>query len=43
MSEFEGNKQNVVAFSDLMFNQCRLRQAIERCVPDQESLYRATP
>jgi predicted SnoaL-like aldol condensation-catalyzing enzyme len=30
MSDLERNKQNVVAFYDLMFNQCRPRQAIER-------------
>jgi predicted SnoaL-like aldol condensation-catalyzing enzyme len=30
MSELERNKQNVVAFYDLMFNQCRPREAIER-------------
>jgi predicted SnoaL-like aldol condensation-catalyzing enzyme len=30
MSALERNKQNVVAFYDLMFNQCRPRQAIER-------------
>ena len=30
MSELERNKQNVMAFYDLMFNQCRPREAIER-------------
>ena len=30
MSDLERNKQNVVAFYDLMFNQCRPREAIER-------------
>jgi predicted SnoaL-like aldol condensation-catalyzing enzyme len=30
MSALERNKQNVVAFYDLMFNQCRPREAIER-------------
>jgi predicted SnoaL-like aldol condensation-catalyzing enzyme len=30
MSDPERNKQNVVAFYDLMFNQCRPRDAIER-------------
>ena len=29
------NKQNAVAFYDLMFNQCRPREAIERYVGDQ--------
>ena len=29
MSDIERNKQNVVAFYDLMFNQCRPREAIE--------------
>ena len=30
MSDLERNKQNVVAFYDLMFNQCHPREAIER-------------
>ena len=30
MSDLERNKRNVVAFYDLMFNQCRPREAIER-------------
>jgi predicted SnoaL-like aldol condensation-catalyzing enzyme len=30
MSQLERNKRNVVAFYDLMFNQCRPREAIER-------------
>jgi len=30
MSDPERNKENVVAFYDLMFNQCRPREAIER-------------
>lgn len=30
MSDLERNKQNVVAFYDLAFNQCRPRDAIER-------------
>lgn len=30
MSDLELNKQNVVAFYDLMFNQCRPREAMER-------------
>lgn len=30
MSESEQNKQNVVAFYDLMFNQCKPREAISR-------------
>ena len=29
-TDLERNKQNVVAFYDLMFNQCRPREAIER-------------
>ena len=32
MSQLERNKRNVVAFYDLMFNQCRPREAIERYV-----------
>jgi hypothetical protein len=28
MRDLERNKQNVVAFYDLMFNQCRPREAI---------------
>ena len=30
MSDLECNKQNVLTFYDLMFNQCRPREAIER-------------
>src|SRR5215471_7215493 len=30
MTNIERNKRNVVAFYDLMFNQCRPREAIER-------------
>lgn len=30
MSDIERNKRNVLAFYDLMFNQCRPREAIER-------------
>lgn len=30
MSNLERNKRNVTAFYDLMFNQCRPREAIER-------------
>jgi len=30
VSDLEGNKQNVKAFYDLMFNQCRPAEAIER-------------
>lgn len=30
MSDLERNKKNVVAFYDLMFNQCRPREAMER-------------
>ena len=32
MSNLERNKQHVVAFYDLMFNQCRPRDAVERYV-----------
>jgi predicted SnoaL-like aldol condensation-catalyzing enzyme len=32
MSDLERNKQNVVAFCDMMFNQCRPREAVERYV-----------
>jgi predicted SnoaL-like aldol condensation-catalyzing enzyme len=32
MSDRERNKQNVVAFYDLMFNQCRPREAIVKIV-----------
>ena len=35
MSDLERNKQNVVAFYELMFNQCRPRDAIERYVADE--------
>lgn len=34
MPDPERNKQTVVAFYDLMFNQCRPREAIERYVGD---------
>lgn len=30
MADLENNKSNVIAFYDLMFNQCRPRDAIER-------------
>ena len=30
MADLERNKRNVMAFYDLMFNQCRPREAIER-------------
>ncbi len=30
MSNLERNKRNVMAFYDLMFNQCQPRQAIEQ-------------
>jgi predicted SnoaL-like aldol condensation-catalyzing enzyme len=30
MTDLERNKENVVAFYDLMFNQCRPREAMER-------------
>jgi predicted SnoaL-like aldol condensation-catalyzing enzyme len=32
MSDFERNKANAIAFYDLMFNQSRPREAIERYV-----------
>jgi predicted SnoaL-like aldol condensation-catalyzing enzyme len=32
MSKLERNKQNVVAFYDLMFNQCKPREAVEKYV-----------
>lgn len=32
ISDLERNKQNVVAFYDLMFNQCKLRDAVEKYV-----------
>ena len=35
MSSLERNKRNVVAFYDLMFNQCRPREAIERYAGDE--------
>jgi predicted SnoaL-like aldol condensation-catalyzing enzyme len=35
MSDLERNKRNVVAFYDLMFNQCRPREAIERYAGDE--------
>ena len=34
-SDLERNKENVKAFYDLMFNQCRPREAIERYAGDQ--------
>lgn len=34
MSELERNKQNVVAFYDLMFNECRPAEAMEKYVGD---------
>lgn len=34
MNDLERNKRNVIAFYDLMFNQCRPREAIERYVGD---------
>ncbi len=35
MSDLARNKRNVIAFYDLMFNQCRPREAIERYVGEQ--------
>ena len=35
MNDRESNKKTVMAFYDLMFNQCRPRQAIERYVGDE--------
>ncbi len=35
MTDLERNKQNVVAFYDLMFNQCRPAEAIERYAGEQ--------
>ena len=35
MADLERNKQNVVAFYDLMFNQCQPRQAISRYVGNE--------
>ncbi|MBL1141903.1 MAG: SnoaL-like domain-containing protein [Proteobacteria bacterium] len=35
MKKIEQNKNNVVAFYDLMFNQCKPREAIERYVGDE--------
>ncbi len=32
MTDLERNKRNVMAFYDLMFNQCRPREAVERYV-----------
>lgn len=35
MADLGRNKQNVLAFYDLMFNQCRPREAIERYAGEQ--------
>jgi hypothetical protein len=35
MPDLEHDKQNVMAFCDLMFNQCHPREAIERCAGEQ--------
>ena len=35
MPDLEYNKQNVMAFCDLMFNQSHPREAIERCAGEQ--------
>ncbi len=35
MTDLERNKQNVVAFYDLMFNQCRPAEAIEQYAGEQ--------
>ena len=32
MPELEHNKQNIMAFYDLMFNQCKPAEAVERFV-----------
>ena len=34
MDELERNKQNVIAFYDLMFNQCKPAEAVEQYVGD---------
>ena len=39
MLDVERNKQNVVAFYDLMFNQCRPREAIEESLEHLCRLY----
>ncbi len=39
MDDLERNKQNVVAFYDLMFNQCRPGEAIERYAGDEYIQY----
>ncbi len=35
MADLESNKRNVVAFYDLMFNQCKPREAMERYAGDR--------
>ncbi len=35
LEELERNKKNVIAFYDLMFNQCKPREAVERFVGDK--------
>jgi len=35
MADLETNKRNVVAFYDLMFNQCKPREAVERYTGDR--------
>ena len=35
MSDLERNKQNAMAFYDLMFNQCKTREAVDRYVGEQ--------
>ena len=35
MSDLERNKQNAMAFYDLMFNQCKPREAVARYVGEQ--------
>ena len=35
MADLEANKRNVVAFYDLMFNQCKPREAVERYAGDR--------
>ena len=43
MDRIERNKENVVAFYDLMFNQCQPREAIERYVPEHDVMLEREP